>query len=468
MMANKKTEVLWVETIKGVGARAARKNLYHIKGSDTSRGSSPVAIVGGYWVRGDDGGGVFCWDPSSHTGDNGGTIIVPIGSTTGRWKRIYDELYVDHFGTKADGSDDSGAINRAITAVGNGGKLGFRDKAYTAQSPILAENLRGITLIGASGQYGFNGSRIIGSHTGKAILSLVGTLFASVENIILEGDTANRPKTGLLLGRSTAASAGDHVFINLKVQGFYSIAGVYNVASEGNDWYGCVIQPNAAPFAGMYMSQADWPIGVIGGLVGSSMEQNNFYGGEIGNGDTTPGSAGLFLDCVGSTGHHHFYSTFFTEGGGDSFIFIRLGLVDGLDTTFPIGFHDCFGEGNATNGLHLSASNNTSWRLAGFTARNLRFQSPLTNNILCDDGVYLVAPEISTPWMAPANKPSTFSRVDGGSLSLLAESAITINQLRGSSLTTNVKPTITTSIGNVIRDLEGSVYSIPQPLTSWP
>ena len=57
--------------------------------------SQPTVIVGGYWVIGDGGGGMFHWDESSSSGDNGttpgqpGTIIVPTGSTSARWVRIY-------------------------------------------------------------------------------------------------------------------------------------------------------------------------------------------------------------------------------------------------------------------------------------------------------------------------------------------------------------------------------------------
>ena len=63
--------------------------------SITGTDSQPAAIVGGYWAIGDEGGGVFYWDTSSSSGDNGvtptqpGTIIVPNGSTiSGRWVRI--------------------------------------------------------------------------------------------------------------------------------------------------------------------------------------------------------------------------------------------------------------------------------------------------------------------------------------------------------------------------------------------
>ncbi len=77
--------------------------------------------AGGFWAIGDGGGGEFYWDTSSHTGDNGGTIIVPAGSTTGRWVRLtglFVEADAGWWGVKANGSaDDTAALQQAITTT---------------------------------------------------------------------------------------------------------------------------------------------------------------------------------------------------------------------------------------------------------------------------------------------------------------------------------------------------------------
>ncbi len=95
--------------------------------SITGTDSQPAAIVGGYWAIGDEGGGVFYWDTSSSSGDNGvtptqpGTIIVPNGSTSGRWVRIYSgPINVKWFGARGQGTDndDAPAINKAISVAG--------------------------------------------------------------------------------------------------------------------------------------------------------------------------------------------------------------------------------------------------------------------------------------------------------------------------------------------------------------
>ena len=74
-------------------------------------------VMGGYYAPGDGGGGTFFWDPTSSTGDDGITIIVPTGSTTGRWLRIYDPgvISVRWAGAKGDGEhNDTAAIQAAL------------------------------------------------------------------------------------------------------------------------------------------------------------------------------------------------------------------------------------------------------------------------------------------------------------------------------------------------------------------
>lgn len=396
----------------------------------------------------------------------GGSALIEYGTRT--VEDQLDELYINvkNHGAVGDGiTDDATAINSAIVAAGNGGRVHFPAGTYLVQSPILAEGYRGLTITGGSGQYQFSGSRIIGKHTGKATLSLVGSFFCDVSGVSIEGDTSSKPATGILLGRSSAASAGNHTFTNVHVQGYFQKCGLYIVASEENTFVNCYIVPTTSTVAGVYMSQGD--SFTVGGLTGSSMECNTFIGGTIGNGDNTAGTTGLYLDCGAATGHHQFIGTFLTKNGGDSFILIRLGATDGLDTLFPISFYNVIGEYNTnqpTTGLHFVSA--SSKILAGFTAKNIRFQTPATNNILCDGGgtVYLIGADISTPY-GGASKPSTFQRVEGSALNLLSESAITFSILRSSNLLHNTAgPTITTSDASIVRDMSGTGFSLSESL----
>jgi hypothetical protein len=417
--------------------------------------------------------GSFYASADTAAADNGGTVIVDKAGR--RWKRTFTgPINVMWFGASggqikpsdpAAEPDDTAAIKAAIAATGSGGHLFFPAGTYKTKAPILAENLRGLILSGASGQYGFSGSRIIGAHSGKATLSLIGSLFCSIENLSIEGDSATPPRTGLLLGRSSRSSAGNHTFKNVHVQGHYGVAGVYNIASEENTWLNCYINPAAAAVSGVYMGQGD--AHSIGGMTGSSMEENTFIGGTIGNGDSTPGSTCVFIDCGASTGHHHFIGTFLSKNGGDSFITIQLGKADRQDSTFPISFYDVAGEMGATPplyGLHFTSARPIS--LAGFTAHNIRFQTPSKSNIYCDGGgtVYLIGAEISTPYRPTGRLPSVFHRCDGCTLTLLSESNISFLELRGSIVryNSNVAPPSVSGVnaGTLMLNMAGTFYTI--------
>lgn len=146
---------LWVDTIKGVGSVSPGTTLYTMAaGSDATGASSPVVVVGGYWMPGDGGGGIFYWSNASII-DDGGTQIVPVptggdggvGATGPGWVRIYSgALNVKWFGAlgdgvdhKGDGSYDTAFLQAAINAaanlefeLGNGGDAGDPENAAYA------------------------------------------------------------------------------------------------------------------------------------------------------------------------------------------------------------------------------------------------------------------------------------------------------------------------------------------------
>lgn len=383
---------------------------------------------------------------------------------------IYPPGHVYRYGTNTNPgtTDMTTALQNSINAVGSGGTVIWPNDTYLTTSPLLAENLRGLTIDAASGQFSFNGTRIIGKHTGKAVLSMVGSLCCYIGPILLEGNATTTPKTGLLLGRSSAASAGNHKFFGITVQGNYTVSGVYNIASEENDWYGCIINPTAAPFAGFYMSGSDGAIATIGGLTASSMEGNRFFGGVLGNLDNTAGSAALYIDGSIATGHHHVYGTFFSKNGGDAFVYIRIGQIDGQGIKFPIGLHDCFGEsgaGNPSYGVHLhNATATNPLTIQGFVHGNCRWQTPATANVFTSGtgDVQLQSCTIITPGTPSGGVASTLARAIQCTLDMQFETAITIGIAQGNYIRYNGSaPTITTDNGGNIIHVFNSL-NLPQ------
>lgn len=84
--------------------------------------SSVMAEVAGYYTVGDGGGGLFYWNASDTTTDNGGTVIAPNAGGIGRWNRIVygSILHAKWFGMKWDGVTDDTAYWAKLMLAANG------------------------------------------------------------------------------------------------------------------------------------------------------------------------------------------------------------------------------------------------------------------------------------------------------------------------------------------------------------
>lgn len=136
--------------------------LKSIRGENNGSNSFSTAIAGGYWAIGDGGGGMFYWDTSSSSGDNGvtskqpGTIIVPTGSTSGRWVRIYSgPINVRWFGARGevrtddDDVDDEPAISKAILVASSNRAAVFIPRGiYRLHNPLVMSKVEGLRLHG--------------------------------------------------------------------------------------------------------------------------------------------------------------------------------------------------------------------------------------------------------------------------------------------------------------------------------
>lgn len=145
-------------------------------------------VVGGYYVDGDGGGGVFHYDSTSVEADNDGTVIVP-DAGGGRWIREYSgPINIRWFGAVGDGiADDTAAIQGAINKAVEYGTIIFFPKTTTSTlyyriTSAIAINKPGITIRGE----GSNGSLVI--NDGSAQAFYVTKDYAVFEDIGIRGN----------------------------------------------------------------------------------------------------------------------------------------------------------------------------------------------------------------------------------------------------------------------------------------
>ncbi|HEX8906874.1 MAG TPA: glycosyl hydrolase family 28-related protein [Longimicrobiaceae bacterium] len=145
------------------------------------------------------------------------------------------------FGAVGDGShDDTAAIRAAITAAQPGDTVYFPrpPSQYLTLGMLDLAGKEDIALVGS----GSPGGNIIGylGTGGKAAVSLVGSRRITIRNLhVICGNSGAPPQCGVILGRPTNHSYGDHFIENLWVGGYAIKSMVYNVASEENTWISC-------------------------------------------------------------------------------------------------------------------------------------------------------------------------------------------------------------------------------------
>jgi hypothetical protein len=158
------------------------------------------------------------------------------------------------FGADATGVADSApAINAAIVAANaaGGGAVYVPTGTFRCLSQI-AIPYQGIQLFG-NGQYG---SLINAVHTGAAIINMKGGVHCTVTGLSLASDSVTYPKTGILLGRSSANGAGYHVISNISMEAYVTNAGIYSIASEENSFSDIRLRMLSGVY-GFYTSASD-------------------------------------------------------------------------------------------------------------------------------------------------------------------------------------------------------------------
>jgi hypothetical protein len=151
-------------------------------------------IVEGYYAANDGGGGLFRWNGSDATADNGGTIIAPT-SGSGRWNRLVDgsDYDVKWFGAKGDDSTNNATTLQACATYVSGLTRGF---VFISA---------GIFRLSGSISLGGSGVGIRGVSQNASILK---NTSAANATIIITSGSNNITLQDLTLDRTAVATAG--------------------------------------------------------------------------------------------------------------------------------------------------------------------------------------------------------------------------------------------------------------------
>lgn len=255
---------------------------------------------------------------------------------------------VKDFGAFGDGTtNDTTTIQNAINAAGAvGGIVFFPAGVYKTTAALTVPRwvrLKGENATGVAGGTTWNGVTVIHAvHTGNAILDFSGVQAAGAQDIKLYGDQTTTPKTGMLLGRTSAASAGFHVFDNVSVEGYFTKAAIYSIASEENRW----LNPHVSLLGGgalycFYTSQGDDLS--VAGLTGSSNIHGVLRSPWMSSQVNDATSALIFINAGAGTFSWTFDGGYLLPKSG-AYVAIKTGAVDASDTPGQFVFTGISGE----------------------------------------------------------------------------------------------------------------------------
>ncbi len=312
-------------------------------------------------------------------------------------------------GAIGDGiADDTRAFNDAFTK-GAGRHVHIPAGTYKVTSPLV---LPAYTMLTGDGVRTATGgvSRIHGVHTGAAVLSLKGSHYCVVENLDLYGDATTTPDTVLLVGRSSAASAGSHRFRNVKIGGYANKALAYSVASELNTWQNCVFSlAGGLARHAFYTDQVDaLEVDMLApsSNFGTAMLCCEFYTPDR----TLARESCLYMEVAGSTGLWMLRDCYFVNYN-DSWVRIRNGVTGGGDSTEgPILFDACYGEPSGTGpdyGIHVSTA--STQFVDGVSVRDCHLANADKAAVYATDGAYLRGFYFDTDVDADVNVPRLYN-----------------------------------------------------------
>jgi len=242
-------------TVGGIRAEVSSVTLISdlLEGDGGAQGD--VATVAGFHSPGDGGGGLFRWDSSLSSGENGGTAFRAEGRDVGRWVRMFEEhdpVHVRWFGARGDGSqDDSDAIQRAIDcAKRSKRKLYFPQGHYSVDRSLDFTEWQGISVAGdGPGNVGIAGGAAVTQIVFRGVKE-VGADFSGSSYGVISGIAFARndvrPKATVLLARTQTGYGSDLRFENCNFASG-QVAAVYCHSAEVITFAGCRFHCGGTP-----------------------------------------------------------------------------------------------------------------------------------------------------------------------------------------------------------------------------
>lgn len=215
--SNTALEVVSAQTLLGFSVQVISPTLFVDTVSNLkalAAGAQTYVMVGGYYAKGDLGGGLFYWDAASTATDNGGTVIRPNSlPASGRWLRIYDgAVSVKWFGAKGDGVTNDGPAWQAVldwAKARGGGTLWVPFGKYITNQRLKYQNTDAKLLIFGEGRGNQNvawtatqGSLLVGQTNG-ILLDASGCNGLTLQDVGLFSGTTNPSVIGVHLQRTS-------------------------------------------------------------------------------------------------------------------------------------------------------------------------------------------------------------------------------------------------------------------------
>ena len=208
---------LTVDTVYSVSGLSAIR-------TDTGTSTIKEVLVLGYNNPLDGGGGIFYWDSTSATTPDN-YLVIQIGSTTGRWKRMYSgALNVRWFGAVGDGIvDDTAAIAAAIAVINTATvkqPLFFPAGKYLIKSQITLR--ADLSIVGEGIDKTFFVYNSTYSVTGAMFLGDVGNSDLSFKDFSIIGTVGNTKKIDAAIQMNSYPNNAKRIlFERIKINDFY-------------------------------------------------------------------------------------------------------------------------------------------------------------------------------------------------------------------------------------------------------